>query len=174
MKDYSDIENDTLDAYDATSAIVKGQEHEAQHQAQQVHKLGAEEERNQSAKSGILRAASGNGAKRFKTRQESRVTTRAGNRKSAKAVIKQVASQELQREKEKMQEWKENVMQDVARELQLIRQVQEEAMEAQRLSFQVELERVGKVWEIKSKLLENEIRLLKTRDSAQLKTQKKL
>lgn len=29
-----------------------------------------------------------------------------------------------------MQEWKENVMQEVARELQIIRQTQEEAIEA--------------------------------------------
>ena len=55
-----------------------------------------------------------------------RVTTRLG--KSAEAVIKQFASQEFQGEKEKMQAWKENVMQEVARELQGIRQVQEVAM----------------------------------------------
>lgn len=60
-----------------------------------------------------------------------------------------------------MQAWKENVMQEVARELQVIRQVQEEAMEAQRQSFQVELEGVEKVWEMRSKSLENEIKLLK-------------
>ena len=152
MEEYSDIENDTFDACDATSAIVKGQEHEAQHQALQGRQLGAGDERNQSLKPGILRAASGNGAKQFKTRQESHVTTRAG--KSAEAVIKQVASQELQGENEKMQEWKENVMQDVVRELQVIKQVQEEAMEVQRQSFQVELEKVGKVWEMKAKVLE--------------------
>lgn len=53
-------------------------------------------------------------------------------------------------------------MQEVAGELQVIRQAQEEAMESQRQSFQAELERVGKMWEIKSKLLEDEIKLLKT------------
>lgn len=55
------------------------------------------------------------------------------------------ASQELQGENEKMQAGKENVMQEVSRKLQGIRQVQEVAMEVQRQSFQVELERVEKV-----------------------------
>lgn len=35
-------------------------------------------------------------------------------------------------------------------------------MEAQRQSFQAELDRVEKMWERKSKLLEDEIKLLKT------------
>lgn len=48
-------------------------------------------------------------------------------------------------------------MQEVARELQVIKQVQEEVMEAQKQSFQVELEREGKVWEMSSRLLETEI-----------------
>ena len=42
-----------------------------------------------------------------------------------------------------MQEWKENVMQEVARKLHIIRQMHEATMEAQRQSFQLELERVG-------------------------------
>ena len=42
-----------------------------------------------------------------------------------------------------MQEWKENVMQEVARELHVIRQMHEGAMEAQRQSFQLEFEHVG-------------------------------
>ena len=41
-----------------------------------------------------------------------------------------------------MQEWKQVVMQEVARELQAIRQAHEEAIEAQRYSSQMELERV--------------------------------
>ena len=56
-------------------------------------------------------------------------------------------------------------MQEVGPELQVIKQRQEEEMEAQRQSFQIELERVrGKLelWESKSKMLENEIRLMKT------------
>ena len=52
-------------------------------------------------------------------------------------------------------------MQEVARELQVIRQVHGEAIEAQKQNFQAELERLEKMWDIKSKLLEDEIRLLK-------------
>ena len=122
---------------------------------------GAEIEKNQSGKLGVLRPTSANGAARFKlkAKPESRVTTRAG--KPAEAVIKQFASQELQGEKEKMEGWKANVMREVARELQVIRQVHGEAIEAQKQNFQAELERLEKMWDIKSKLLEDEIRLLK-------------
>lgn len=125
MEEYSDIEIDTPDACvtphapDATPASTITQEH-GKHQApgQQVQ-LGTEIEKNQALNLGVLRPTSGNGATRFKQRQESRVTTRAG--KSAETVIKQVASQELQGEKEKMEGWKSSVMQEVARELEVIR-----------------------------------------------------
>lgn len=56
------------------------------------------------------------------------------------------------------------IMQKVARELQAIRQAHEEAIEAQRYSFQMELERVRwKLQQIESRLttLENEINSLK-------------
>lgn len=53
-----------------------------------------------------------------------------------------------------MQEWKESVMQEVAREILAIKQVYEGAMEAQKQSFQLELENVkGKV-----ELLESELK----------------
>ena len=167
MEEYSDIEIDASDACvtprapDATPATMRGPEHEAMYQAQQVRQPGAEIEKNQSGKLGVLRPTSGNRAARFKlkAKQESRVTTRAG--KSAEAVIKQFASQELQGEKEKMEGWKAIVMQEVARELQGIRRAQEEAIEAQRQSFQAELERLEKMWDEKSKLLKDEMRLLK-------------
>ena len=76
--------------------------------------------------------------RRLKLRQETRGTTRAS--KSAEAAIKQIVAQELQAEKGRMQEWKQVVMREVARELQGIRQAHEEAIEAQRHSFQMELE----------------------------------
>lgn len=60
-----------------------------------------------------------------------------------------------------MDKWKKNVMQDVVRKLQVIRQAQEEAIKAQKQSFQVELGRVAKGWEMKARVLENKIRLLK-------------
>ena len=106
MEEYSDIEIDTSDAYDAarapnaTPATMQTSEH---NQAQHVGESGIEIEINQAGKLGVLRSISGNGAARFrlKAKQESRVTTRAG--KSAEALIKQLASEELQRKKEKMQ-----------------------------------------------------------------------
>ncbi len=164
MEEYSDIEIDTSDTWgaprapDATPATMRALEHD---QAQQVSHPGIEIEKNQAGKLGVLRPTSGNGAARFrlKTKQESRVTTRAG--KSAEVVIKQFGSQELQTEKEKMRMWKTIVMQEVARELQDIRKAQEEAMKAQRQSFQAELERLEKTWDEKSKLFEDEITLLK-------------
>ena len=146
MEEYEDMENDATDA-SATTTTPGGQEHEALSQAgQMVQWVGVESERNEVGNAGVLRATPGNATKRLK----SRVTTRAG--KSAQAVIKQFATQELQAEKGKMQEWKENVMQEVARELHVIRQMHEEAMEAQRQSFQIELEHVGgKLEQLESK-----------------------
>lgn len=55
------------------------------------------------------------------------MTIRAG--KTAEAAIKQIASQELQVEKVRIEEWKKNVMQDVLRELQAMKQTQGEGME---------------------------------------------
>ena len=146
-----------------------GQEHQAQHQAMQIaRQLGAESERSQSGNVGVLRATSGNAAKRLKNRQETRVTTRAG--KIAEAAIKQIASQELQVEEVRIEEWKQNVMQDVVRELQAMKQTQEEAMEVQRRGFQMELEKVrGELQRVESRsmMLENEMKSLKTQKQAQ-------
>lgn len=163
MEEYEDIENDAFDACDATAATAGGQEHEALHQNRQIaRQLELEAERNQSVISGVLKANSGNAAKRLKVRQEARATTRAG--KSAEAAIKQIAAQKLQVERGRMQEWKQVVMQEVARELQPIRQAHEKAIEAQRHSFQMELERVKeKLQQVESRstTLENEINSLK-------------
>lgn len=146
-----------------TTPTPGGHAYEAMSQAgQTMRQMEGELERNQAGNAGVLKATSGNATKRLKMRQETRITTRAG--KSAEAA-KQLATQELQAEKGRLQEWKENVMQEVASELQVIKQTQEEAMEAQRLSFQMELELVrGKLElvESKTKLLEDEIRLLKS------------
>lgn len=75
--------------------------------------------------------------------------------------MRQFTTQGRQAEKEKMQEWKEKVMEEVAHELHSIWQAHEGAMEAQRQSFQLELERVREIFESKSALLESEIKLLK-------------
>ena len=103
MEEYSDIENDTFDAPDATHATpatAKSQQYETQLQTPPGHLSRAYNERNRMGKAGILKATSGNGAKRLKPRQELRVTTQAG--KAAEAVIKQFASQELRSKKGKM------------------------------------------------------------------------
>lgn len=93
-------------------------------------------EENQLGTSGVLRATSGNAGKRFKMRQEPQATTRAG--KSAEAAIKQIATQKLEAEKDKMREWKQVVMQEVTHELHAMRQAHEEAIKAQRYEFQTE------------------------------------
>ena len=69
MEEYSNIKNDTFDASNApntTPAISKGQEDEAEHQAQQMRQLDAERENKRPGKLEVLRATSGNGAIRFK------------------------------------------------------------------------------------------------------------
>lgn len=162
MEEYEGMENDA-------STTAEGQEHQAQHQAMQIaRQLGAESERSQSGIVRVLRATSGNGAKRLRNRQETRATTRAGG-KTAEAALKQIASQELQAEKARIEEWKQNVMQDVMRELQAMKQTQGEAMEAQRQSFQMELEEVRdelQQVESRSMMLEDKIESLKTQKQA--------
>lgn len=140
--------NDASDA-SATTATPRGQEHEGSSQSgQMVPWVGAESETNGVGSLGVLRATSGNAMKRLKTR----AITRAG--KSARAItMKQISTEERQAEKGKMKEWKENIMQEVARELHVIRQMHEGAIEAQRQSLQLELERMGgKVEQLKSEV----------------------
>ena len=167
MEVYHEVENDAGDAYPHDATTVPANEHEGpSYNMQMVRHIEEEEDadRGNLVDMGVFKPTSGNATKRLRIRQETRgttrtTTTRAG--KSAEAVIKQLATQELQGEKEKMESWKAIVMQEVARELQGIRQAQEEAIEAQRQGFQAELERLEKTWDEKSKLLKDEIKLLK-------------
>lgn len=123
MEEYDDVGSNALIAYDAsdaTDATTEGQEQEAGSQSLQItRQLELEIEKNQLGNPGVLKATSGNAAKRWKMRQETQTTTRAG--KSAEAAIKQIATQKFQTEKERMREWKQVVMQEVARELHGIR-----------------------------------------------------
>ena len=131
MEEYEDVGSDALVACDAAAATMGRQEQEAGSQSLLTTRhLELEIEGNQLGNPGVLRATSGNAAKRWKMRQETRAATRAG--KSAEAAIKQIATQKLQTEKERMREWKQVVMQEVAHELRAIRQAHEEAMEGQR------------------------------------------
>lgn len=133
---------------------------------QMRRQIELEVERNRLGNTGVLKATSGN-AKRLKMRQETRVTTRAG--KLAKAAVKHMASQELQMEKARMEEWKRTVMLEVAHELQGNRKAQEEAMEVQRQGFQFELERVRgelELFALRATALEKEIEFTSTQKPA--------
>ncbi|MCJ1348444.1 hypothetical protein MMC31_006676, partial [Peltigera leucophlebia] len=191
MEEYEDIENDAYDATASTAAAGR------QDQTGQIaRQLGIEVERSQSANPGVLKTTSGNVAKRLKMRQETRVTTRAGKTAEAsvvssptvrsrtisrttlvngllttlaEAAIKQIAAQELQAEKGRMQEWKQIVMQEVGHGLQAIRQAHEEVMEAQRHGFNVEIEMAKerlRQEEMQSALFANEIKALKAQKQA--------
>ena len=78
--------------------------------------------------------------------------------------MRQFAAQERQAEKEKMQEWKDKIMEEMTRQLYSIRQTQEKEIEAQKRYFKIELEEVGgklEQLELRSKTLENEVRALR-------------
>ena len=163
---YNEVGNDAGDAYpyDATAAGTAGQEYdEPDHNMQMIRHREEEEDadRGDLIEMGVFKPTSGNATKRLRMRQETRETTKTTTTRAAKSAVKQFASQEFQGEKEKMEGWKAIVMQEVARELQDIRRAQEEALEAQRQSFQVELERLEKTWNEKSKLLKDEIKLVR-------------
>ena len=104
------------DTYATASTATAGDQDQT---GQIAHQLGIEVERSQLANSRVLKATSGNVAKRLKMRQETHVTTRAG--KTAEEAIKQIAAQELQTDKGRMQEWKKIIIQEVGHELQAIR-----------------------------------------------------
>lgn len=115
VRGYGDDGLDGLDAT-ATNATAEGHEHEALSQTEQtMRQLEVESERNRLGNPGVLKAISGNAAKRLKMRQETRVTTRSG--KTVEAPVKQIATQELQVDKARMEEWEQNVMLEVAHEL---------------------------------------------------------
>ena len=165
MEGYSEVENDTCDAYkDATDGTAKGRELEGPHHNLQMVRHVEEEEdadRSQLINMGVFKPTSGNATKRLRMRQETRGTTKA-----AEATLKQIATQEFQAEKGKMEIWRQMIMQEVGQELQAIRQVHEESMEAQRHSFKKEIEMVKERLRQQSALFANEIKTLKTQKQA--------
>ena len=170
MEEYEDVGSNALVAYDAsdateaTAATMEGQEQEVGSQSLLIaRQLELEIERNQLGNPGVLKATSGNTAKRWKMRQETRATTRAG--KSAEAAIKQIATQKLQTEKERMREWKQVIIQEVARELHAIRQAHEEAMEGQRYGFQMELEKVREGFQMELGKVREELHQVEARST---------
>lgn len=140
MEEHDDIKNEAPNALNATAAATvthEGNKNEALHQSMDIARhLEAELERNQSPNVGVLKITSGNVTKRLKAGQDVCVATWAT--KNVEASIKQIAAQEKMR----MQEWKQNVMVKVAHKLQFMKAAQAEEMEAQRQSFQRELDMV--------------------------------
>lgn len=54
--------------------------------------------------------------------------------------MRQFAAQERQAEKLKLKEWKDKAMQELMRELHIIRQTHEKVIDGQRRGFEIELE----------------------------------
>lgn len=63
-----------LDAYDAPDATATTREEDESQPGQIAYQAGVEVERNQMVSLGVLKATSGNVAKRLRTRQETRST----------------------------------------------------------------------------------------------------
>ena len=167
MEEYKNIENDAPDPCDAYATASTATARDQDQIGQIVHHLGIEIERSQLANSRVLKATSGNIAKRLKMRQETHLITRAG--KTAEAVIKQIAAKELPTNKRRMQKWKQIIIQEVGHKLQAIRRAYEKAMEVQRYDFNMKIEKVKerlRQEEMQSALFANEIKALKTQKQA--------
>ena len=79
--------------------------------------------------------------------------------KTVEAALKQIASQEFQAEKGKMQVWKQMIMKEVALELQIVKELAEaQRVEVEGLKGQLQ------EMELKSASLEKEIGLLKAKE----------
>lgn len=165
---------DAPNAPDATTTATMRQENEALFQNMDIaHQLEAEVGKNHGSSKGVLKVTSGNGNKRLKAKQETRVTTQASM--NAEATIKQVTTQELQVEKCRIEEWKKKVMVEVGRELQIIKTGHVEAIEVQRRDFQSDLKTVREklaLVELRSETLEEELKALKTAQGNQSATKR--
>lgn len=158
MEGYSEVENDALDMYNDENAgtATRQQHEETQCKLQMVCHMDEEEnaDRNHLVDLGIFKPMSGNPTKRLRMRQEIREA--AGTRKNAEATLKQIAIQEFQAKKGKMQIWKQMIMQEVAEEFK-----------TQKECFQLEIEVVKEqLQEIEEKAakLEKQIALFKAKD----------
>lgn len=87
MEEYKKIAPDTFNA--TATAAEDSNEDEALHQSMDIaRQLETELKRNHLPNVRLLKAISGNGTKRLKARQKTRVGTQASNVKNAKAAIK--------------------------------------------------------------------------------------
>jgi len=168
MEGYNEVENnanDACDAYnDATAGTAKGREHEEpHHNLQMVRHIEEEEDADRShlIDMGVFKPTSGNATKRLRMRQETRGTTRTSQ--TAEATLKEIATQEFQVEKGKMEIWKPVILQEVGHQLQTIK----ESAEAQKECFRVEMEELREQlqeMEMKSARLEKELSLFKAKE----------
>ena len=159
MEVYNEVENDAGDAYphDATAGREQG------HNMQMVRHIEEEEnaDRSDLIDMGVFKPTTGNATKRLRMRQETRELTR--NAKTTEATLKQIANQEFQAEKGKMEIWKQVIMQEVGHQLQTMK----ESAEAQKECFRVEMEELREQlheMEIKSLRLEKELSLFKAKE----------
>ncbi len=141
------------------NGMIRFKAGEPHHNLQMVRHVEIEEkaDRNQLIDMGVFKPTSGNATKRLRVRQETREATKNG--KSAEATLEQIASQEFRAEKGKMQIWKRMIMEEVAHELQIIK----ESAEAQKIEVEVVKEQLQEM-EAKSIRLEKEIGLFKAKE----------
>ena len=162
MEVYNEVDNDTGDVYpyDATAAGTAGQEHdEPDYNMQMVRHIEKEEDADRSdlINMGVFKPTSENATKRLRMRQETRGATRTS--KAAEATLKQIATQEFQAEKGKMQIWKQMIMQEVAQELQSVK----ESAEAQKVEMEIMKKQLQEM-EVKTDTLERELGFLKAKE----------
>ena len=161
MEVYNEVDNDAGDAYphDAIAAGIAEYEHEEPgYNMQMVCHIEEEEDADRSdlIDMGVFKLTSRNATKRLRVRQETRERTRTA--KTAEAALKQIASQEFQAEKGKMQVWKQMIMKEVALELKTVKELAEvQRVEVESLKGQLQ------EMELKSANLEKEIGPLKAK-----------
>ena len=133
MEEYEDMESDALVAYnaiDGTDAIptTTGQEQEGMSEMVQITGVpDLETEGRKLRNTGVLKATSGNAAKR-KSKTETRHSTKGSTSLTAlKMIAKQGAD-----EKSLLEEWKTDLLDKLTTEIAQIHKVHNIAMEAQR------------------------------------------
>ena len=161
MEVYNEVENDAGDAYpyDATIGTARHEHDGPDYNMQMVRHIEEEDDadRGDLIDMGVFKSTSGNATKRLRMRQEMRATTRTS--KTAEATLKEIATQEFQAEKGKMQIWKQMIMQEVAQELQSVK----ESAEAQQVEIEI-LKRQLEEMDVKSETLERELGFLRAKE----------
>ncbi len=153
MEEYEDVGRNALivynatDATDATTATMEGHEEEAGSQSLMISRqLEREMEKNQLGNPEVLKATSGNAAKR-----KAKAETRHGakERSTGLTALKMIAKQGAD-EKSQLEEWKTDLLNKLTSEIAQIHkahnfamEAQREEMENQREQFQFEIHVLG-------------------------------